>query len=234
MNYLIICAIMFLSNLTNADIFHNYVVLDAEIKSMLIQIVIEDDFTAFNSVISELGFDTNKSSLLFDAISRTASPQLGPGLSFGQFERRSTFTQNDVEENVELTHLVNARNIALTLSNGIKFQYSGIYKVTVQFRPGHSGADSATFHMARIVGIVHDSEVGRSVLCTSGYYGTYSTQTLTFLINIDKVDDVYMLQFLKESNSFTVPAYSGSSFNNIQPTTTFANIMVVVEHIGHL
>eukprot|EP01084_Bolivina_argentea_P061767 112912_1 len=120
--------------LSNGSILQDYDALSDDIKSILIQTVIEDDLTAFTGLINDLGFDITVSSLLFDAIGRVASPQLGPGLAFGQFERKTAFTQNDEIENVPLEYLSYARNIELSATNGIKFKYPGIYRMTVQFR----------------------------------------------------------------------------------------------------
>eukprot|EP01083_Nonionella_stella_P302981 1046904_1 len=146
----------------NGSILQEYDRLSDDIKSILVQTVIEDDLTAFTGLISVLGFDITVSSLLFDAIGRVASPQLGPGLAFGQFERKTAFTQNDEIENVPLEYLNYARNIELSATNGIKFKYPGIYRITVQFRGGSTPSSTSRWTAARIIGWTSNDVVGRS------------------------------------------------------------------------
>eukprot|EP01084_Bolivina_argentea_P086954 157118_1 len=215
---------------TESGIINDYVSSDKLIQSGLIQSVINDDLISFSEYVADLGWNQNKSDTLFSFIQQTASPQLGPGLAFGQFERRSAYHQNDQSEYVEFTHLINARNIELSPTKGIKFDYEGIYKVNVEFEGGMSG-DTLTWFQAKIVGYMSTIEVGRSVLFHVGgaQYNAWTLMSCTFLvdIHIQDVDDVYMLQFNR---------HGGADFNVHwgEFVGEAANIVLVVENVGQL
>eukprot|EP01084_Bolivina_argentea_P082291 149000_1 len=79
-----------------SGILNNYDTASDTIKSGLIQAVIDDNSVGFSKFVMNLGWDATSSDILFEFIQSTAAPQLGPGLAFGQFERRSQWQTNDI------------------------------------------------------------------------------------------------------------------------------------------
>eukprot|EP01084_Bolivina_argentea_P056423 103280_1 len=227
----------------SGSIFDDFVASDDFIKSGLIQTVIDDDSIGFSQYVATLGWNQTESNILFSFIQLTASPQLGPGLAFAQFEVRHTIVTNDVFESIALDEIVLSRNIKLADQGGIKFDYPGIYKVTVQFRQTW-GTNAQKIARSQIIGLVNNDIVGRSVLYTTGFtmpnfYAGPNTpsglNTPSFFIDIQDVSDIYMLQLVRDggdSSHYSIVHWD--SWSETDPVEWDANIVVLVENIGQL
>eukprot|EP01084_Bolivina_argentea_P228881 386457_1 len=219
-------------SITNSGILEDYSRADDTIKSGLIQTAIDNDNVAFCLYVSDLGWAG--CDLLFSFIQRTASPQLGPGLAFGQFERRSQWTSNDITEVMQLEELTLGRNIGFDKDHGgIKFQYKGIYKVSVEFITSHS-TEGNRWSRVQFRGLVNTDVVGRSVLGFTGRHGdtVHGLSTFSFLIDIQDINDIYLLELLRNNgDSATFILYTFGTFESNDKEVN-ANCVVVVENIG--
>eukprot|EP01084_Bolivina_argentea_P082292 149001_1 len=225
---------MLMINLVFSNILTSYIQLDQEIKDGMIQTVIDNDSVAFDAIVAHLGFDVTASTLLFDFIERTASPKLGPGLAFGQFERREEYIQTAEIQKVPLQFLVNAKNVELSHHGGIKFVYPGMYRVSVQFRGGVTTSEGHCHHTARLIGLNSAKEVGRSVTVTTGGYASYGGINLSFFANIIDKTDTFILEFLRDEADKQGMRldYPGSVHADVDADMVTANIVVLVENIG--
>eukprot|EP01084_Bolivina_argentea_P086955 157120_1 len=218
--------------LAHTSIISQYVAADPLIRNGLIQTTVDDDLAGFVEYVTDLGWDTAAANTLFSFIQRTAAPQLGPGLAFGQFERRSMVITTAIINKIELEAMVYSKNMDLTVHGGISFVYPGIYEISVQFRQTTS-LESATTTRAQVRGLISDQIVGRSALFLTGNSDSYNGfNSVSFFINIEDEDEIYVLEILRQSgNTWTL---------SIEPETRCpwdgpdANIVVVVKNIGQL
>eukprot|EP01084_Bolivina_argentea_P320484 556081_1 len=232
MIHLLSCLLTFLIQICKSGIINDYAVAHDIIKSGLIQTVINDNFVGFEEFVTNIGWNADESDILFAFIQTTASPQLGPGLAFGQFERRSIIWTNDIVSTIPLEAITLSRNMELiTNHGGISFHYSGIYKITVQFRTTTTSSVAWKTGRAQLIGLFKNDIVGRSVIFTTGYSNSYNgLNSPSFFVNITDVSDVYMLQLVRNGGSnFEIEIQPGAG---AQDSITEANIVVLVENIG--
>eukprot|EP01084_Bolivina_argentea_P272618 464226_1 len=89
--------------------------------------------------------------------------------------------------------------------------------------------------MAQMVRLSNNEQVGRSVHVTTGSYAMYGGISLSFLVNIVDISDVYMIQLIRneaETNPITI-GYDNNAFQDVIQNPT-ANIVVLVENVGML
>eukprot|EP01084_Bolivina_argentea_P080412 145670_1 len=208
------------------SIIKDYDVLSDNIKSGLIEAVVFGDQSQFDLYLDDLGLDKTKSGLLFDFIERTATLQLG--FAFAQFEARSEITFSGIWYDLPLDSTFVSRNIALnTAHGGIEFTYPGIYKISINYR-GDSTSNNR-WSMIRVQGYINGEIVGQSCLSTDG--DDDQAGSLTFLLDIEDENDIYIIQIVKRFGDSQTISFE-ADLKTEWSMTKLANVVTVIDYVG--
>ena len=148
--------------------------------------------------------------------------------AYAQFERESdhVYTGN-IWETIPMEIKVIAKHIDLdSVYGGFIFNCTGNYQFTVNLAPFDDASIRSS--MLRIVSKSSNDIKGQSVSIMTGT-STYAT-SVTFLTDIDDVNDIYELQFVRryqDSGTFWKYDALNAEFN----MTRIANMVVVITHL---
>eukprot|EP01084_Bolivina_argentea_P158341 275837_1 len=158
------------------------------------------------------------------------------GIAFGQFERYQADTINAEPTNVGFENVVLNKSVSLAPGGRIRFEYTGIYKITAYFRAGSDPATQYQSGMVRLIGVLSTDVVGHSGSGNSGGQAIFGLTTYVFLAEITDTYDAYVFQIARNnapSGGSIVIAGAGNTFQGIGKDVVSC-ITVVVEYVGQL
>eukprot|EP01084_Bolivina_argentea_P102839 184229_1 len=152
--------------------------------------------------------------------------------AYGQFLRFNVFEATEEFTKLSLEKVIYNKNIELN-NGGFKFSFDGIYRLTIGYRGGNNCDDIWTNFWVKNS---NNKVVGSSNKFGNAHLNSPQQHTVTFLINVDSVDDVYFIEMGRVSghtrtNKLKILQTSWNTDNdNIQNSN--ANIVVVINFVG--
>ena len=133
-----------------------------------------------------------------------------------------------------LDFTINTKNIRLdNITGGMIFNYTGVYKFTVNLL-FWSGANTRKGTLLGVAKIDTNKIIGHSVYILTGWASqTDDSDSVTFLVNVDSIDDVYELKIARwQSATETIDI--NENFVVEWNVTRLSSVAVVVNYLGEL
>ena len=151
--------------------------------------------------------------------------------AYAQLERYSTQIFTGIWDTVQFDNITFSKSIYLETNGGIRFDYPGFYRITIQNRGGNTGSDN--WNGMRVYGVTSGT-VGLSNSVTKISGNDPNQHTFIFMFNILNVNDVYHIEKGRiDGVSITVPVCPQwpVAGGNELPATILAVVEYVMEII---
>eukprot|EP01084_Bolivina_argentea_P064353 117381_1 len=190
--------VIFILRSAESSAIETYEGLDECIQTALKSAYNNNDQTAFNMMLSDLGFTNADASILWTYVPLTCSSY--STVAFAEFGTKGPYISTtgywndiDLSEQLDDTFIGITKNIKLIGSGDVKFEIKGIYKMNVYLRvdniEGNGNVAVRLYDRNKAV------SVGQSTLIQTDYAVKRESINTSFYVQITNVDNSFALQF---------------------------------------